>query len=395
VAEIFLSYAREDSAKAELLANALENQDWCVYWDRTSILPGQDVDEVIEQAIDHAKCMIVIWSTASKQSHWVKGEAGIGLEQNKLLQIYIENMVPPIKFRGHHNEDFCQWLGDASDARFKKLCLAVKSFVGEPSSFVNHPFEREPSIFISHPSPETSTELSSVTTNCLAFEPEMVIIPKGSFQMGSNKNDREQPIHTVTIPKQFAMGKYPVIFAEYDYFAKQIGKDKPDDEGWGRENRPVINVSWQDACDYAVWLSEQTGKRYRLPSEAEWEYAIRAGSKGNYYWGDADEPEKYCWFDANSKDQTQLVGQKNPNAFGLYDMAGNVWEWLQDTWHENYRDAPAGISPWIDGGDASYRVLHGGSWYNALGCLRSASRTWGEPSYRNYFFGFRLAQDLP
>jgi formylglycine-generating enzyme required for sulfatase activity len=169
------------------------------------------------------------------------------------------------------------------------------------------------------------------------------------------------------------------------------GASKPDDQGWGRGKRPVINVSWRDANAYAEWLSAKTGLHYRLPTEAEWEYATRASTTGNYAWGDEDAGN-YAWFSNNSNAQTHPVGEKKPNGFGLYDVAGNVWEWVQDCYAENYEKAPKDGSA-RDEKECPSRVLRGGSWLNLRDDLRSASRDWSNPDTRYYYVGFRLAQD--
>ena len=185
-----------------------------------------------------------------------------------------------------------------------------------------------------------------------------------------------------------------MTFDEYDLFAEASGKPRPGDEGWGRGKRPVINVSWEDAVAYAQWLSTVTGKPFRLPTEAEWEYAARAGTTSDFYWGQG-EAKDFAWFNENSNNKTQPVGEKKPNAFGLYDMSGNVWEWVQDCWHDNYDQAPGDGSAWQgqNNGDCSRRVLRGGSWDNEPDWLRSAYRGRNYPGYRNYDIGFRLAQD--
>jgi len=179
------------------------------------------------------------------------------------------------------------------------------------------------------------------------FAPSMVLIRGGRFRMGGTKEKYEKPIHDVSMPS-FLIGKYPVTFAEYDVFCEATQRDKPNDEGWGREQRPVINVTWNDAVAYCKWLSEQTGTIYRLPSEAEWEYACRAGSEGNYCFGsDIARLKDYAWYTENSDGKTHPVGKKQPNAWGLHDVHGNVWEWCQDTWHENYKGAPVDGSAWV------------------------------------------------
>ena len=183
----------------------------------------------------------------------------------------------------------------------------------------------------------------------------MVVIPAGSFLMGSPEGeegrlDREGPQHPVTIGAPFALGKYEVTFDEWDACVAAGGcEHRPDDQGWGRGTRPVINVSWEDAHQYVAWLSGETGETYRLPSEAEWEYAARAGTTTRYFWGDGEDPA--CG-SANIYDQvgkaaddyggasfgcddgfaeTAPAGSFRANAFGLHDVSGNVWEWVEDS----------------------------------------------------------------
>lgn len=204
----------------------------------------------------------------------------------------------------------------------------------------------------------------------LPFEPEMVRIPPGKFLMGSPENDTdgyddERPQHEVTIAYAFEIGKYEVTFDEYDAFANATKRQLPNDRGWGRGKRPVINVSWNDAQDYVQWLSKQTGKKYRLPTEAEWEYAARAGSQTRYWWGDDIGQNNAvcdgCGSEWDNK-KTAPVGSFKPNTFGLYDTAGNVLEWTQDCWHGYYNNAPSDGSAWQDkgAGDCSRRLVRGG-----------------------------------
>ena len=229
--------------------------------------------------------------------------------------------------------------------------------------------------------------------------PAMVIIPAGQFQMGDLNGvgyKSEQPVHQVTINYSFAIGKYEVTFAEYYAFANATNRSLPDDWGWGRGNRPVIEVNWDDAQAYAAWLSEETGKRYRLPSEAEWEYAARAGTTTNYFWGDAIGNNRANCAGCGSQwdnSQTAPVGSFQPNQFGLYDTHGNVWEWVEDCWHGSYEGAPTDGSAWTSG-SCNTRVLRGGSWYGRPWILRSAIRYRYNPDFRSYNSGFRLAQDL-
>ena len=228
---------------------------------------------------------------------------------------------------------------------------------------------------------------------------EMVSIPAGSFRMGDlsgEGHDDEKPVHSVTVPA-FRLGKHEVTFARWDACVADGGCNgyTPDDEGWGRGDRPVINVSWNDVQSFIGWLNRKTGGNYRLPTEAEWEYAARAGSTTEYSWGDdigsnrANCANDYC---GDSWDTTAPVGSFPANPWGLHDMHGNVWEWVQDCWNDSYEGAPTDGSAWTSG-DCVPRVIRGGSWNNDPWLLHSALRDWDDRSYRNYYLGFRLAQD--
>lgn len=227
----------------------------------------------------------------------------------------------------------------------------------------------------------------------------MVVVPAGSFMMGSLEGeegrwDVEGPQHRVTIAEPLAIGVYEVTFAEWAACVADGGCDghRPHDYRWGRGRRPVIEVSWHHAQAYVDWLSGRTGYEYRLPSEAEWEYAARAGMDTRYWSGDEITPE-YANF-AGNVDRTIEVGSlRRPNAFGLHDVHGNVWEWVEDCWNDSYAGAPGEGSAWRT--DAcSQRVLRGGSWFNLPSSLRSAVRSGGEPGGRGIHIGFRGARTL-
>lgn len=227
--------------------------------------------------------------------------------------------------------------------------------------------------------------------------PAMVKIPPGKFTMGEDVSSRDKPVHPVSIVRPFAIGKYDVSFAEWDACAADGGCAgyHPDDFGWGRGRRPVINVSWNDAQAYATWLSRKTGKHYRLPSEAEFEYATRAGSTTAFWWG-----QDFVTGNANCDGcgtqwgnvETAPVGSFKPNAFGLYDMVGNVSKWVQDLWHDNYEGAPQDGSAW-ETGDPKRRVLRSGSWFNNKGFMHSGYRNGDAPIVKNRKLGFRIARD--
>jgi formylglycine-generating enzyme required for sulfatase activity len=230
--------------------------------------------------------------------------------------------------------------------------------------------------------------------------PEMVVVPAGSFMMGSDDFDDEKPVHKVTIAEAFAASKFSVTFADWDACVAADGcKHKPDDLGWGRSNRPVINVSWDDATkEYLPWLSRKTGKSYRLLTEAEWDYAARAGTTAAYSWGnDVGKGNANCNSCGSQWDnkQTAPVGSFKPNAFGLYDMHGNVWQWVQDCYHDKYQGAPTDGSAWVTScTEDGRRVLRGGSWVSIPLRLRAAFRSRGSTVGRDDGLGFRLARTL-
>jgi formylglycine-generating enzyme required for sulfatase activity len=233
------------------------------------------------------------------------------------------------------------------------------------------------------------TSRSSIPT------PAMVRISPGSFMMGGSGKYEGTHIHEVHFARSFAMARYETTFDEYDRFAQATGRPLPNDEGWGRGSRPVINVSWDDAKAYAQWLSQQTGKRYRLPTEAEWEYAARSGGQDQTWAGTSDETQlkNYAVYRAR---RTESVGSKQPNSLGLYDMSGNVWEWVEDCWHKDYEGAPTEGSAWLgtNDGNCARRVIRGGSRSDGPGSLRASDRS-NPPSIQAKNIGFRLVQDLP
>ena len=209
----------------------------------------------------------------------------------------------------------------------------------------------------------------------LAFAlPEMVLIPGGNFLMGSAMDRSEQPIHEVII-RTYYISKYETTFEQYDFFTDSIGMPRRNDLGWGRGKRPVVDVSWNDAVAYTNWLSEQTGSKYRLPTESEWEYAARAGSTTEYFWGEDLGKNNANCIDCKSpwdEKGTAPVGSFLPNKFGLYDMHGNVFEWVQDCFMLNYEGAPIDGSARVDCNSPNSAVMRGGSWDTPGYSIRSA-----------------------
>lgn len=235
--------------------------------------------------------------------------------------------------------------------------------------------------------------------------PAMVALKGGRYEMGCSVQDDqcqsdEKPQHRVTLDS-FSIGKHEVTFGQYDFYCQQVADCQlPDDEGWGRGTRPVINVSWNDAEAYIRWLKQQTDEPFRLCTEAEWEYAARAGSSTKYYWGNqpsgqhangASQDTGFSWADWPDDDfkNAAPVGSYKANAWGLYDMSGNVYEWVGDWYGKDYyRNSPTSNPQ--GPAEGTYRVLRGGSWDLNARCLRSGDRSRGRPDNRGNLIGFRL-----
>lgn len=269
--------------------------------------------------------------------------------------------------------------------------------------------------------------------------PELVVLPSGSFLMGNEAVWSERPSHIVTIPQPLAVGRHEVTFSQWNACVAEGGCwEMPEDGGFGRGNRPVINVSWSDAQNYVHWLSQKTGKPYRLLSEAEWEYAARGGTQTPYFWGHSEKREVVCTYanvlpcskvvpgqravvverkteSAGTDRQTKktgsqvqgggttprkgpkLIGSFRPNAFGLFDMIGNVEEWTADCWNRNYDGAPTDGRAWQQG-DCQRHVIRGGSWKDdSKGVLKDFTSTTREEAWSNWtknYIGFRVVRSL-
>jgi formylglycine-generating enzyme required for sulfatase activity len=230
--------------------------------------------------------------------------------------------------------------------------------------------------------------------------PLMTVVPTGHFMMGSERHrSEEKPTHEVTIPEPFAIGVYEVTVGEWDACLREAECDyAPKSLDNGR--MPVSNVSWDDAQQYIAWLSKKTGKDYRLPSEAEWEYAARGGADAAstaFWWGDAVGKNNADCRDCSSKwdgKSAAPVGSFKPNPFGLYDVHGNLWEWTQDCSNRSYKGAPSDGSPWLRG-DCIARMLRGGSWNLEADYMRTTRRQSYDRDVRYYLHGFRVARPVP
>jgi formylglycine-generating enzyme required for sulfatase activity len=441
MADIFVSYSRADQEIVARLVRVLEAQDWSVWWD-TRIVSGERWDATIEREITAARCVIVVWTPQSIHSEWVHLEAHHGHKRGILVPVLIDIDEPPFAFSLIQACKLSGW-----EAATKKS-TAVQQFLMDvrhrlepstaPRSPVSSPLppSRARANSRSGPEPRTpkvqrpkvqtpdksklstqSTALSVVIARteadfeaCLRepgtgnvrwfkdadFGPEMVVVPPGSFTMGSKHRTIEQPLHKVSIGRPFAVGRFAVTFDEWESSGLP---HRPRDEGWARGRHPVINVSWKDAKTYTEWLSRKTGKAYRLLTEAEWEYVARAGTTTAFWPGDSISTSHANFNDRERTGRGQFlyhtvsVCNFHANPWGLYQVHGNVWEWCEDNWHDDYRGAPQDGSVW-QGGDVSVRVLRGGSWNSVPDILRSAVRSCDQVNIRSYEIGFRVARTL-
>lgn len=227
--------------------------------------------------------------------------------------------------------------------------------------------------------------------------PEMVVMPRGSFLMGADGSEPgsiedERPLHEVRLDHRFAIGRFAVTVEEYLAFCAATGTRPPGSARESRRRHPVVDVSWHEACAYAAWLATLTGRPYRLPTEAEWEYAARAGRRSVFSWGDEPDPALGN-FDGNIG-HTVPVGSYPANPWGLHDMTGNSWDWCLDSWHDGYEGAPTDGSAWAGDETGDRRILRGGSWFSPPFRCRCAYRARSPVDRRDGRDGFRLARTL-
>ncbi len=319
---------------------------------------------------------------------------GTAIDEERIETQTVEPPVSPeslyvkiVSIKDPDNRAIFSWLGGVA------AIIAAGTWTAAAFAFGQKVAVAEPSPITAKP----GSEFSDCANNC----PAMIVVPAGTFMMGSPENEpgrytNDGPQYEVTIAHPFAVSKYEVTFAEWDACAAAGACPQVTDR-WGRGQMPVIKVIWDEAKQYAGWLSRSTGKAYRLLTEAEWEYAARAGTATRYYWGDDVGTNNAncggCGSNWDNK-QTAPVGSFKPNAFGLYDMAGNVWEWVADVWHNNYEGAPTDGSAWLQGGYGWRRVVRGGSWSDSPRNLRAASRDGNLADARASDLGFRVARTL-
>ena len=378
--DIFIAYKSEDRETANLLKDIFEARDWRVFID-TNINAGTHFSVELEQALDASRTIVVLWSATAKASHYVLDEATEGRDRNALFPVLIEQIKIPYGFRQIQTADLIDWNGDAAHLGCDDLLNALHDHLSSDA-----PVSASP---ISKPKIVSPGSVYRDPLRDGGEGPAMVIIPAGRFLMGSPEGegrDNEHPQHEVTIAQPFAMGQTAVSFTDYDRFCEATSHPHVDDE-WGRDEQPVINVSWHDSVTYCQWLSEQTGKNYQLPSEARWEYACRAGTTTPYHTGNK-LTHKQANFERKNNGPVP-VDKYEPNNFGLYQMHGNVLEWCKDAWYGDYNGAPVDGSA-RSSGETAARALRGGSWFNNNHACRSSNRYF-DPGAPDSSIGFRLS----
>ncbi|WP_295403819.1 SUMF1/EgtB/PvdO family nonheme iron enzyme [uncultured Thiocystis sp.] len=266
-----------------------------------------------------------------------------------------------------------------------------------PSTPVGAPTEVAPAVVDAMPTPSKPPPIRRDRLRGGAFAPALAVLDGGVFQMGANSLSGEDfsPAHEVRI-RPFLIGVNEVTYQDYDRFARATARALPEDFGWGRGNRPVVGVSWEEAQAYADWLSRETGHRYRLPTEAEWEFASRAGDTRSFWWGSSLEPGRAACFDCGSQwdnRSTAPVGSFPPNPFGLHDTAGNAMEWVADCYRPSDQDAPGDGSTSREA-SCTARVARGGAFNKPAASMRAYVRGHFAPETKLNMLGFRIARDL-
>lgn len=511
MADVFLSYSREDQERARDVASGLEAEGLSVWWD-TILKPGETYDEVTERNLRDARTVVVLWTRRSVQSKWVRAEATLGSRKSALMPVMLEECDRPLMFELIQTADLSHWHGDRQDPAWREFIESVRFRVSEahdvaPSAgaaadddvtlettFWNSvkdtndkaefeaylrrfpgghfsdlakrrlaalkkgppkPAKVKPARAAPAPAPATAKKKggggglflvfvllllvggggalyafgylgpigemisaggdkiaaveapklpsapsvpvraagggSKVVRDCEQCPP-LVAIPGGEFMMGSPSDEAgrygyEGPQHKVTV-EPFLIAETEVTFDQWEACVEDggCGRYAPGDRGWGRGSRPAVFLSWRDGQAYARWLTTRTGRTYRLPTEAEWEYAARGGTATAYWWGDG--------YDATAvpRGKTDPVAAHDANPFGLYDMLGNAREWVADCYVNTHDGRPSDARA-VTAGDCQRRVVRGGAWNSPARDLRSANRgRFGQTSRLDYL-GVRLAAD--
>ena len=420
----FISYSWDNEqhrAWVRMLAIRLIECGIDAILDQFDCKPGMDLAKFMGRSVKESDYVVLVCTpTFGKKAD--AGKGGVGYETSIVTgEIFVdearETKFVPLLREGETKESLPSYLKSRlfvdfrNDGLFEaKLEELLRHFYSKPlyakpplgrkpdwSSFKGSSPKPKPTISKparkpSAPEQEERTPPQQKITNTIGMD--FVLIPAGSFKMGGDDNDIEQPIHKVTISRQFYLQNTQVTQGHW----KAVMGHNPSEFIKCGDKCPVESVSWDDVQEFIKKLNKKEGgDLYRLPTEAEWEYACRAETTTEFSFGnDKSKLGDYAWFDDNSWDKTHPVATKKPNAWGLYDMHGNVWEWVEDDWHDNYDGAPDDGRAWIDDPRGPHRVLRGGSWYFDPSYCRSAARFGVALGDRdnNLALGFRLARSV-
>lgn len=388
--KIFIAYARLDAAYLQQLRkylHPLERKKTIQVWYDGEIAPGEPWEQRIKDKLQSAQIILLLVSANSLYSEYFYDK-----EMKKALERHEkkEAIVIPIIL------DDCMWkyteLGDLQ--ALPQDGIPIEDWIRSSKAYKNvaegvleqvkllkakeEELKRQKAERIAKLHPEIKKLLQN-----------MILIEGGTFQMGTEDHDWCKPVHPVTV-KDFEIAKYPITQAQW---RAVMGSDPPKLKFKGCDECPVESVSWNDCQEFLQKLNELTGEKFRLPGEAEWEFAAIGGknSKGFLYAGSSTVDE-VAWYRKNADSKTHPVGKKKANELGLYDMSGNVWEWCEDDWHETYHNAPKDGTAWVETKRTAFRVLRGGSWNYLPYYCRAAYRVRDYPNIRNLNYGFRCAK---
>lgn len=416
----FISYSWDNEEHREWvrkLATRLRESGVDAILDQFHCRPGTDLTKFMERSVRESRFVLIV-CTQNFARKADSGIGGVGYEKMIVTGEIFSGEVQETKFvpllrQGEDKESLPSYLKNRlfidfrDDGEFESgLEELLRHFHGEPL-YQPPPIGSKPDWI--KPQPPSSGQGSphpQILQNSIGMT--FILIPAGHFVMGSQMSaeeialgyggestwyEDEHPCHKVTIKNAFYLQSTAVTQEQW----KMVMGDNPSRFKGAGEDCPVERVSWDDAQRFIEKLKETEGVReYRLPTEAEWEYACRAGMTTEFSFGDnAKELGEYAWYIDNSKDKTHPVGQKKPNQWGLYDMHGNVWEWIEDDWHDSYNGAPNDGHAWIDQPRGAFRVFRGGCWDDVAQFCRSALRSFHSPDSRNGFVGFRLSRSIP
>jgi formylglycine-generating enzyme required for sulfatase activity len=396
--QVFVSYAQDDAQQVREVVHMLKHAQVAVWRDGDRIFGGQGLAKKIKDGIVNSRVVLLMCSPRAFESRYVRREVALSWECDRpIIAVWLTPRTEfPAEIHLYVAGDlYFDAYAQPTEVWLPQLLKALEAFGIQPRRRARSKRKKAPD-----PAKEIANSIGM----------KLKLIPAGEFLMGSPDSDKdanpnEKPQHPVRITRPFYLGIYPVTQREY----MEVTKTNPSHLPSG-ERHPVESVSWLDAAAFCNALSQKEGLKpfyaiqgdavevgdwsgpgYRLPTEAEWEYACRAGSQTRYCFSDDEKAlGKYAWYSANSNDKTHPVGEKKPNAFGLHDMHGNVWEWCWDGYGADYYESSPVDDPRGPDG-ASDRVIRGGGWYSKPRICRSAYRDWNEPGYRYNDLGFRLA----